>query len=58
MTKTEATGDFTKDSLEKREKMLDIVVNYVVEVIKVLEENNWNYENKNNFRLGGGAPLF
>ncbi|MFW5996102.1 MAG: creatininase family protein [Halanaerobiaceae bacterium] len=46
ITKTGATGDSTKASLEKGEKMLDIVVNYVVEVIKDLEENNWNYENK------------
>ena len=44
ITETGATGDSTKASQEKGEKMLDIVVDYVVQVIKELEENNWRYD--------------
>jgi len=44
ITKTGATGDSTKASMEKGKKMLQIVTDYVVELIQEMEKNNWNYD--------------
>lgn len=46
ITTTGAIGDPTKATKEKGEKMLSIVVDYLVNLIKNLEENNWNYDYK------------
>lgn len=43
---TGATGDPTKASREKGEKMLDIVVDYLVTLIRTLDERNWGYERR------------
>jgi len=44
ITETGATGDPTKATKEKGEKMMDIVTEYVIELIKKLESSNWNYD--------------
>lgn len=44
ITETGATGDPTKATKEKGEKMLDTVTEYVVTLIRELESSNWNYD--------------
>lgn len=44
ITETGATGDPTKATKQKGQKMLDIVTDFVVTLIKKLESNNWNYD--------------
>src|SRR5699024_4988154 len=44
LTNTGAIGDPTKATVEKGEKMLEIVVDYVVELIRDLEKNDWAYD--------------
>lgn len=44
ITETGATGDPTKATKQKGEKMLEIVTDYVVNLIRKLEENDWKYE--------------
>ena len=44
ITETGATGDPTKATKQKGQKMLDIVTDYVVTLIKKLESNNWSYD--------------
>src|SRR5699024_5858069 len=44
VTNTGAIGDPTKATVEKGEKMLEIVVDYVVELIRDLEKNDWAYD--------------
>lgn len=44
VTTTGATGDSTKATKEKGEKMLNCVANYIVELVKELEKNDWNYD--------------
>jgi creatinine amidohydrolase len=44
ITETGATGDPTKATKEKGEKMLDIVTEYVVTLIRELESSNWDYD--------------
>lgn len=46
ITKTGATGDSTKATLKKGERMLRVVIDYLVELILGMESNNWNYDNK------------
>lgn len=46
ITKTGATGDSTKATLQKGEKMLRVVIDYLVKLILEMESNNWNYDNK------------
>lgn len=47
ITETGATGDPTKATKQKGQKMLDIVTDYVVTLIKKLESNNWSYDLRN-----------
>jgi len=44
LTKTGAIGDPTKATVEKGEKMLIIVVDYLVELITDLEKTDWKYD--------------
>ncbi len=44
LSETGATGDPTRASQKKGEKMLDIVTEYLVTMIKDLDERDWNYE--------------
>lgn len=44
ITETGAIGDPTKATKEKGEKMLDIVVDYLVQLIKELDELDWKYD--------------
>lgn len=46
ITTTGAIGDPTKATKEKGENMLTIVVDYLVELIKSLEEKDWKYDYK------------
>lgn len=46
ISQTGATGDNTKATLEKGEKMLDCVVDYVVDLIKNLEKREWKYDHR------------
>ncbi|MCJ8007565.1 creatininase family protein [Lederbergia wuyishanensis] len=46
ITETGAIGDPTKATMEKGEKMLNIVVDYLVNLIKNLENRNWKYDLK------------
>lgn len=46
ITTTGAIGDPTKATKEKGEKMLNIVVDYLVELIKDLEKSDWKYDYK------------
>ncbi|MGM8366573.1 creatininase family protein [Virgibacillus sp. W0181] len=46
ITETGAIGDPTKATREKGEKMLRIVVDYLVDLINDLESNNWKYDRK------------
>lgn len=46
ITETGATGDSTKATMEKGEKMLNIVADFVVDLIKQMEENDWSYDLK------------
>ncbi len=43
---TGATGDPTKASIEKGEKMLDALVAILVDNIRALEASNWNYDRR------------
>jgi creatinine amidohydrolase len=44
ITHTGATGDPSKATREKGEKMLAIMVDYVEQTILAFESNNWNYD--------------
>lgn len=44
VTSTGATGDSTKATLEKGQKMLDCVSEYVVDLVKKLENREWKYD--------------
>ena len=44
VTSTGATGDSTKATREKGEKMLDCVTDYIVDLIRELEKKHWNYD--------------
>ncbi len=44
ITRTGAIGDPTKATVEKGEKMLDIVVDYLVGLITELEKTEWKYD--------------
>jgi len=44
LSETGAIGDPTRASREKGEKMLDIVVDYLVSLIRKLDERDWKYE--------------
>lgn len=44
ITTTGAIGDPTKATVEKGEKMLTIVVDYLVDLIKELEKSDWRYD--------------
>lgn len=46
ITETGAIGDPTKATVEKGEKMLTIVTDYVVNLIEELEKTNWKYDLK------------
>ncbi len=46
LSSTGATGDPTRASLEKGEKMLGIVVGYLVDLIRMLDSRNWKYERR------------
>ena len=46
VTETGATGDSTKASLEKGQKMLDCVTDYVVEIVEKLEKMGWKYDHR------------
>lgn len=46
ITTTGAIGDPTKASIEKGEKMLDIVVDYLVNLIRKMEKVEWKYDYK------------
>lgn len=46
LTCTGATGDNTKATKEKGEKMLRIMVDYLVDLIQKFEANNWTYDYK------------
>lgn len=46
VSKTGATGDPTKATRKKSEKMLEVVIKYVVNLIQNLEKNNWKYDYK------------
>jgi len=46
ITETGAIGDPTKATMEKGEKMLNIVVDYLVNLIKNLENRKWKYDLK------------
>lgn len=44
VTSTGATGDSTKATMEKGEKMIECVTNYIVELIRELEKRDWKYD--------------
>ncbi|WP_169940597.1 creatininase family protein [Campylobacter sp. RM15925] len=46
ISQTGATGDNTKATLEKGQKMLDCVTDYVVDLIKNLEKREWKYDHR------------
>lgn len=46
ITTTGAIGDPTRATKEKGEKMLSIVVDYLVDLIQTLEKNDWKYDYK------------
>lgn len=46
LTATGATGDSTKASREKGEKMMGIIVDYITKLIKRLDETDWMYDYK------------
>ena len=47
VTSTGATGDSTKATREKGEKMLSCDTSYIVDLIKELEKKDWNYDYRN-----------
>lgn len=52
ITDTAQTGDATKASAQKGEKMTDVLVRCVTEAILQLDEKNWNYCSDNHHTVG------
>lgn len=46
ITRTGATGDPTKATLEKGQRMLRCITDFVVDLVQDLERRNWNYDNR------------
>ena len=46
LTNSAATGDPTKATPEKGEKMTEVLVNALVEGIKALDDMGWDYRTK------------